>query len=80
VAAGIGATVRPLTIANYRAITRRYVKGRDIGAVPPRSLTAGHLNALYAEMEAEGLSVATRRLTHAAQRAERRGALGQACP
>ena len=65
---GISATVRPLSIAQYRSITRRYVSGRDIGGVPLRNLTAGHFNALYAELEAEGLSIATRRVTHAVLR------------
>src|SRR5579875_663393 len=65
---GISATVRPLTVAKYRSIVGQYVKGRDIGGVPLRNLTAGHFNALYAAMEAEGLSVATRRVTHAVLR------------
>jgi integrase len=33
--------------------------------VPLRSLSAAHLNALYAELERDGLSIATRRLVHA---------------
>lgn len=65
---GIQATVRPLTISKYRSITRTYVVGRDIGAIPLRNLTAGHLNALYATMDAEALSVATRRVAHATLR------------
>jgi integrase len=65
---GISATVRPLTVTQYGSITRRYVVARDIGAVPLRNLNAGHFNALYAALEADGLSVATRRLTHAVLR------------
>ena len=65
---GISATVRPLTVDRYRSITRRYVTARDIGAVPLRNLNAGHFNALYAALEADGLSIATRRLTHAVLR------------
>ena len=65
---GISATVRPLTASTYRSIVGRYVRGRDIGAVPLRNLSAGHFNALYAALEAEGLSVATRRTTHAVLR------------
>ncbi|HEY5430250.1 MAG TPA: tyrosine-type recombinase/integrase [Solirubrobacteraceae bacterium] len=65
---GISATVRPLTASTYRSIVGRYVRGRDIGAVPLRNLSAGHFNALYAALETEGLSVATRRTTHAVLR------------
>lgn len=64
----IGATVRPGTRARYAWICDRYIARRDLGAVPLRALTAGHLNGLYADMEREGLSVATRRLTHAVLR------------
>ena len=64
----IAATVRPLTTARYEAIVRTYVTSRDIGNVPLRSLTGAHLNALYGELEKEGLSIATRRLTHAVLR------------
>ena len=59
----ITATVRPSTVATYRQACARVARS-DIGAVPLRGLTGGHLNALYAEMERAGLSVATRRLTH----------------
>lgn len=65
---GISATIRPLTVTKYRSITQLYVKARDIGGVPLRNLTAGHFNALYAQLDAEGLSVATRRVTHAVLR------------
>jgi integrase len=61
-------TVRPLTHARYDKIVRTYVVKRDIGGVPLRALSGGHLTALYSELEREGLSVATRRLTHAVLR------------
>lgn len=61
---GIRATVRPNTYATYERLMRVQVAGRDIGAIPLRSLTGGHVNALYAELEAAGLSVNTRRLIH----------------
>jgi integrase len=57
-------TVRPLTHHRYERIARTYVAGRDIGSVPLRSLTAAHPNALYGELEGDGLSIATRRLVH----------------
>jgi integrase len=65
---GIRSTVRPLTIHRYERIVATYVAERDIGGVPLRGLNAGHLNALYASLEAECLSIATRRLTHAVLR------------
>jgi integrase len=61
-------TVRPLSHRRYEGIVRTYVTGREIGAVPLRSLSAGHLNALYGDLESAGLSVATRRLVHAVLR------------
>jgi integrase len=65
---GIGGTLRPLSRSRYAAVTRSYITRRDIGGVPLRGLTGAHLNALYAELEREGLSVATRRLVHAVLR------------
>jgi integrase len=65
---GIGGTLRPLSRHRYERITRIYVADREIGGVPLRGLTGAHLNKLYAELEADGLSVATRRLTHAVLR------------
>ena len=65
---GISATIRPLTVRRYAAIVNSYIKPRELGTVPLRSLTGAHLNRLYAELEAEGLSIATRRLTHAVVR------------
>jgi integrase len=64
----IAGTVRPLTLHRYKAITRTYVAGRDIGGIPLRNLTGAHLNVLYAGLERDGLSIATRRLVHAVLR------------
>ena len=51
----ISGTVRPLTHARYDKIVRTYVAKRDIGGVPLRALSGGHLTALYGELEREGL-------------------------
>lgn len=61
----ISATVRPSTHATYSQVCDRVARS-DIGALPLRGLTGAHLNRLYAAMESAGLSIATRRLTHAA--------------
>lgn len=63
---GIKSTVRPSTHSTYERLLRVHVAGRDIGALPLRSITGGHINALYAELEAAGLSINTRRLLHSA--------------
>jgi integrase len=60
--------VRPLTARKYAQIVRTHIAGRDIGAIPLRSLSPGHVNSLYGELEAAGLSAATRRLVHAVLR------------
>jgi integrase len=57
--------LRPLTASAYESAIRNHVASRDIGAMPLRALTGGHLNRLYAEMEEAGLSTSTRRLVHA---------------
>ena len=59
----IAGTVRPLTHDNYTKIVNRYVTRRDIGSVPLRNLSPGTLTALYGELERDGLSPGTRRLT-----------------
>lgn len=64
----ISATVAPLSRHRYEGIVRTYVARREIGGVPLRNLSAGHINGLYAELERDGLSIATRRLTHAVLR------------
>ncbi len=63
----ISGTVRPLTYRNYKDRVRMVAK-RDIGAVPLRAVSGGHLTALYGELERDGLSVGTRRFTHAVLR------------
>jgi integrase len=60
----IRGTVRPNTHDTYERLMRVHVARRDVGAIPLRSLNGGHLNGLYAELEAAGLSVNTRRLIH----------------
>lgn len=65
---GIGGTLRPLSRHRYERIVDVYVVKREVGAVPLRGLTGGHLNALYGELERDGLSIATRRLVHAVLR------------
>ena len=57
--------LRPLTVTKYAQVVRTHVAGRDIGSVPLRALSPGHLNSLYADLERDGLSAATRRLVHA---------------
>lgn len=65
---GIRQTVRPLTSESYERIARTYIAGRDIGAIPLRGLTGAHLNKLYGDLERDGLSPASIRLTHAVLR------------
>lgn len=65
---GVSATIRPLTVRRYASIIDNYVMPSEIGTIPLRSLTGAHLNALYGDMEAAGLSIATRRLAHAVLR------------
>jgi integrase len=48
----------------YRSLIRTYI-APGIGSVRLQALSLGHLNALYADLEASGLSPATVRLTHA---------------
>jgi integrase len=57
-------TLRPLSAQRYRNVVRLYVKPH-IGGARLQGLSAGQLNALYAQLEQAGLSVATRRLAHA---------------
>ncbi len=65
---GVRSTLRPLSAQRYERIIANYVVDRDIGGIPLRALTGGHLNRLYADLDAQGLSVATRRLVHAVLR------------
>ena len=57
-------TLRPLSYTQYEQAVRLRIVPR-IGHVRLQGLSAGHLNALYTELEREGLSTSTRRLTHA---------------
>jgi integrase len=60
----IESTVRPLTFVSYRVLVRLRVVPH-LGKVRLQALTAGHLNTLYRTLEQQGLSVSTRRQTHA---------------
>jgi integrase len=60
----VGNLVRPLTHDRYGKIVKLYVVKRDIGGIPLRALSGGHLTGLYGELEQAGLSVGTRRLVH----------------
>lgn len=57
-------TLRPLSVQRYRAIVRLYIVPQ-IGAKRLQTLSGGQVNGMYADLERVGLSVATRRLTHA---------------
>src|SRR5215208_1717624 len=60
----IESTVRPLTFFSYQSLVRLRIVPR-LGHVRLQALTGGHLNGLYRELEQAGLSVSTRRQTHA---------------
>ncbi len=60
----IEGTVRPLTATQYRAVVRTRIVP-TLGHRRLQSLSGGDLNGLYRQLEEQGLSVATRRLTHA---------------
>ena len=60
----VAGTLRPLSVTKYAATIRLYVIPA-IGAVRLQALSPGQLNALYAGLERDGLSVSTRRLVHA---------------
>jgi integrase len=62
--AAVAGTLRPLSRAQYEQVIRLRVVP-SLGRVRLQSLSGGHLNGLYAELEQAGLSVSTRRLTHA---------------
>lgn len=57
-------TLRPLSVTRYRAIIRLYITP-NVGATRLQTLSGGQINGLYADLERAGLSIATRRLTHA---------------
>jgi integrase len=60
----IGPTVRPMSLEQYEKTVRLRILPR-LGGVPLQALTPAHLNALYNELGKAGLSVSTRRQTHA---------------
>jgi integrase len=57
-------TIRPLSFEQYGAVVRQRIVPR-LGHLRLQSLSAGHLNGLYRDLDRDGLSVSTRRLTHA---------------
>jgi integrase len=67
-------TVRPLTFTQYRSVVRIRIVP-TLGHLRLQALTGGHLNTLYRELEQGGLSVATRRQTHAVLRRALRDAV-----
>jgi integrase len=60
----IAGTIRPLSLTSYTSVIKHRIVPR-IGHLRLQGLSGGHLNAFYAELEKAGLSVASRRLTHA---------------
>jgi integrase len=60
----IESTVRPLTFTQYRSVVKLRIVP-TLGHLRLQTLTGGHLNTLYRELEQAGLSISTRRLTHA---------------
>lgn len=60
----VESTLRHLSFKNYSGAVRLYIVP-SIGHVRLQTLSGGHLNALYAELEQRGLSASTRRLAHA---------------
>src|SRR4051812_41293741 len=57
-------TLRPLSAAAYEEAVRLRITPH-IGATRLQALRGGHLNAMYAQLERDGLSTATIRLAHA---------------
>jgi hypothetical protein len=60
----VESTLRPLSFTTYRAVVRLRIDPK-LGQLRLQAISGGHLNGLYREMEQAGLSVSTRRLTHA---------------
>lgn len=57
-------TVRPLTLTQYQSVVRLRILP-TLGQKRLQGVTAGDLNRLYRELADAGLSVSTRRVTHA---------------
>jgi len=60
----VESTVRPLTFTQYRSIARLRILPA-LGHLRLQQISGGHVNTLYRELEQAGLSVSTRRQTHA---------------
>lgn len=60
----IESTVRPMSFEQYEKAVRLRILPR-LGGHRLQTVTPAHLNALYRELEQAGLSVSTRRTTHA---------------
>jgi integrase len=58
-------TVKQGTRRTYGRVAKLYIAKRDIGNIPLRGLSPAHVNKLYAQLDADGLSVASRRLVSA---------------
>lgn len=60
----IEATVRPLTLTQYRSVVRLRILP-TLGSRRLQELTGAHVNTLHRKLEQDGLAIATRRQTHA---------------
>ena len=60
----VKSTIRPLTFKGYeRVMTRNVIPG--IGSVRLQSLSGGHINALYRQLEESGMAASTLNFVHA---------------
>jgi integrase len=57
-------TVRPLTATNYERVVRRHLVPH-LGSLRLQSVSGAHLNALYRQLEADGLAPGTLHVVHA---------------
>jgi integrase len=57
-------SLRPLSVTKYESVIRLHIVP-NIGAVRLQALSPGHLNGLYAKLDADGLGASTQRLVHA---------------
>jgi integrase len=60
--------LKPLSVYRYERIIKNYIAPAEIGSMQLRAISGAHLNALYSQMERDGLSASTRRLAHAVLR------------
>jgi integrase len=56
--------LRPLSVTKYESVIRLYIVP-TLGPVRLQALSPGHLNGLYARLDADGLGASTQRLVHA---------------